>query len=149
MKSHKGSCLCGKITYRVENELRPVMACHCSQCRKSSGHYVAATQTDTVNLKVDGDVSWYNSSDHARRGFCGTCGSQLFWQPGNREKTSIFAGTLDGATGLTMTKQIHVDTKGDYYELPDVDVIEQKPIGVEVDCFTRGRQRKTESDHMS
>ena len=128
MKSYEGSCLCGRVKYRVDGELRAVKACHCTQCRKTSGHYVAATQTDTANLHVDGEVTWFQSSEQARRGFCGTCGSPLFWQPGNRTKTSIFAGTLDGETGLRMIAQIHVDTKGDYYELPDLPIIEQSPI---------------------
>ncbi|WP_084013887.1 GFA family protein [Leisingera methylohalidivorans] len=128
MKSYTGGCLCQKITYRVDGGLRPVMACHCNQCRKTSGHYVAATQTPTANLHIAGDVTWFHASRDARRGFCGTCGGQLFWQPGDRSVTSIFAGSLDGETGLKMETQIHVDTKGDYYELPEVPICEQDPI---------------------
>jgi hypothetical protein len=30
---------------------------------------------------------------------------------------SIAAGTLDGATGLSTTLQIHVEDAGDYYEV--------------------------------
>lgn len=118
MKMFKGSCLCQNVTYQVDGDLRPVIACHCNQCRKTSGHYVAATQTPTANLTMSGRVTWYQSSENARRGFCGVCGSQLFWQPGDRSVTSIFAGTLDGKTDLTIGSQIHVNSKGDYYDLP-------------------------------
>ena len=40
---HKGSCLCGAVTFAVEGELRPPDACHCTNCRKQSGHYFAST----------------------------------------------------------------------------------------------------------
>ena len=128
MTLHTGSCLCGQVKFKTKGELRPVRACHCLQCRKTSGHFVAATQIDTQNLEIDGTVTWYQSSTKARRGFCGICGSPLFWQPGNRAKTSIFAGSIDGATGLKLDSQIHIDSKGDYYDAPDVPVIEQTPI---------------------
>lgn len=124
MKQFTGSCLCRQVSYRIEGVLRQVMACHCSQCRKTSGHYVAATQTDTKRLRITGNVTWYRSSAHARRGFCAVCGSNLFWQSGDRERTSVFAGTLDGQTGLRITQQIHVESKGDYYDLPDVPVVQ-------------------------
>ncbi|MCT4655078.1 MAG: GFA family protein [Cohaesibacter sp.] len=128
MSNHKGSCLCGAIRYEVEGDLRPVMACHCTQCRKTSGHYVAATQCSTKALTIHGTVRWYHSSEQARRGFCPTCGSPLFWQPGDRSVTSIFAGSLDGDTGLRLESQIHSETKGDYYDLPAIPVCKQEPI---------------------
>lgn len=116
----KGQCLCGAVRYQLEGSIRPVMACHCVQCRKSSGHYVAATQVETRNLSIEGEESltWYQSSNKARRAFCKICGSQLFWRPIEGEVTSIMAGTLDGETGLVMNKQIYCENKGDYYSLP-------------------------------
>ncbi len=115
---HTGSCLCGEITYVVTGPLRPVVACHCVQCRKSSGHHVAATSCHRDNIEVTGKVTWYQSSGTARRGFCGTCGSNLFWD-GAGVNLSIFAGTLDGPTGLKMAGHIFCADKGDYYELAD------------------------------
>ena len=38
-----GGCLCGAVRYRVAGPLRDVVACHCAQCRRSSGHFAAAT----------------------------------------------------------------------------------------------------------
>ncbi|MEM7289673.1 MAG: GFA family protein [Pseudomonadota bacterium] len=128
MKIHKGGCLCGEISYEVAGQLRDVVACHCHQCRKTSGHYVAATSCETQNLKIVGEPTWFTSSLKARRGFCGTCGSNLFWQPGNRKRTSIFAGTLDSDSGIKMASQIHIETKGSYYDLPDVPIGKQEPI---------------------
>ena len=114
----KGSCLCGQITYSVKGPLRPVIACHCQQCRKSSGHHVAATSAARGDIAIVGDVTWYVSSPTARRGFCGTCGSQMFWD-GAGANLSIFAGTFDGDTGLTLAGHIFCADKGDYYEISD------------------------------
>ena len=113
-----GGCLCGAVTYVVNGPLRDVIACHCTQCRKSSGHHVAATSCHRDDIDVTGKVTWYQSSDTARRGFCGICGSNLFWD-GAGVNLSIFAGTLDGSTGIKMAGHIFCADKGDYYELDD------------------------------
>jgi len=113
-----GSCLCGAVRYAVSGKLRHVIACHCTQCRKTSGHHVAATSAPRDRVEVSGEVAWYASSDSARRGFCPTCGSNLFWD-GAGANLSIFAGTLDGATGLNIAGHIYCADKGDYYEIAD------------------------------
>lgn len=113
-----GGCLCGAVTYRVHAPLRPVVACHCHQCRKTSGHHVAATSAPRAAVEIRGPVRWYRSSDRARRGFCATCGSNLFWD-GPGENLSIFAGTLDGPTGLALAGHIFCADKGDYYDIAD------------------------------
>lgn len=118
----RGQCLCGAVRYQLKGAVRQVVACHCNQCRKTSGHYVAATQVKTSDLAIEGveAVRWYRSSDKASRGFCETCGSQLFWRPHEGEVTSIMAGTIDGETGLRIERQIHCEAKGDYYSLPEL-----------------------------
>jgi len=113
-----GSCLCGAVRYRVTGPLRPVIGCHCIQCRKTSGHHVAATSAPRESVAVEGEVTWYASSDTASRGFCGVCGSNLFWDgPGSH--LSIFAGTLDGDPGVRLAGHIFCGDKGAYYEIAD------------------------------
>jgi hypothetical protein len=124
-----GSCLCGGVTYRVSGPLRPVVACHCTQCRKTSGHYVAATQCAATDLSVEGaTLRWFASSDAAERGFCSRCGSNLFWRRPGGGRVSIWAGSLDGETGLRLVAQIHAGSKGDYYDLPDVECVAQESL---------------------
>lgn len=116
--SQTGGCLCGAVSYVVTGALRPVVACHCVQCRKSSGHHVAATSCARGDVEISGAVTWYQSSPKARRGFCGRCGSNLFWD-GAGVNLSIHAGTLDGASGLATVGHIFCADKGDYYDLTD------------------------------
>lgn len=113
-----GSCLCGSVTFEVTGPMRPVVACHCTQCRKTSGHFVAATSAPRDKISVSGEVKWYASSHNARRGFCPVCGSSLFWD-GPGENLSIHAGVLDGPTGLALAGHIFAADKGDYYEIGD------------------------------
>jgi hypothetical protein len=114
-----GGCLCGAIRYRITGPLRPVVACHCIQCRKTSGHYVAATSARFEDIEIDGETLWYRSSPTARRGFCATCGSSLFWSADGDPRLSIHAGTLDNPTGLRLAGHIFVADKGDYYDISD------------------------------
>ena len=116
-----GSCLCGAVKYRINGTLRKVVYCHCEQCRKTSGHFVAATACDTDRLKMteDAGLSWYQSSDIAKRGFCTQCGSSLFWIPERENYVAIMAGTLDAPTGLTSREHIYVADASDYYDIGD------------------------------
>lgn len=124
-----GGCLCGGVRYELRGELRPVVACHCTQCRKASGHYVAATQVAAADATIEGDaLRWFKSSDIAERGFCGNCGSNLFWRRFGNPNISVLAGSIDGATGLRMESQLYAEDAGDYYDLPDVPRIPQAAL---------------------
>jgi Uncharacterized conserved protein len=119
--SARGSCLCGAVRYRVGGPLRPVIACHCTQCRKTSGHHVAATSAPRATVTVEGAeaIRWFESSPGVRRGFCGTCGAPLFWDKAACATLSIFAGTLDDAPGLALAGHIFCADKGTYYAVAD------------------------------
>ena len=118
---YKGSCLCGAIQYTISGNLRDVINCHCSLCRKFHGHYgayTAAKREDVTIFDKDKKLAWYQSpGNHAIRGFCTCCGSSLFWDLENSSLLSISAGTLDAPTGLETTTDIYVADKADYYEL--------------------------------
>ncbi len=118
-----GGCLCGAVRYEVARPLRDVILCHCAMCRKSHGHVGAYTAAPKAALRLTESrgLKWYVSSPLARRGFCSECGGTLFWEAADRDTISIAAGTLDGATGLRTTLQIHVDGAGDYYDV-DADI---------------------------
>ena len=118
---HKGSCLCGAVTFEVSCDLPGPDACHCSQCRKHSGHVFASTDVPRAALTIRGEehVRWFRSSEKVRRGFCVTCGSSLFWDPIERDWTSIAMGAFDGPSGTKLRIHIHVADKGDYYDITD------------------------------
>ena len=119
---HTGSCLCGAVRFDVSAELKGPDACHCTKCRKSSGHYFVSTDVARSALTVHGmeNVTWYASSEKARRGFCRTCGSQLFWDPlVPRDWTGVAMGAFDKPTSTKIHVHIFVADKGDYYDIAD------------------------------
>ena len=124
---HTGGCLCGAVVYELRGPLRDVLFCHCVECRRWGGHAAAMTAVPDERLVLvrDAGLRWVdspNSAAHARRGFCGECGSSLFWSrpPSPEFQTiSVAAGTLDGDTGVVAAGHIWVSQVGDYYELPD------------------------------
>lgn len=117
----EGRCDCGAVHFTVETVREMVTLCHCRQCRRISGHLWASTQAefDTVNFKCDQGLEWYTSSDFAKRGFCKTCGSSLFYRLNDEAIIAIAAGCLDLPTGLKTGKHIFVKDKGDYYAIAD------------------------------
>lgn len=121
---HRGSCLCGAVTFEVTGDLPPPDACHCSMCRKWSGHYFASSDVPRAALTVHGTerVTWFQSSDKVRRGFCSTCGSSLFFDPLDRSKHSwigVAMGAFEQPTDTALAVHIFVADKGDYYPIAD------------------------------
>lgn len=122
-KPLSGSCLCGKVCLSINELERQVVACHCTQCRKQTGHFVAATRVANDHLVIQGEqnLTWFSASADAERGFCRHCGSVMLWRRFGAQHTSIMAGCLDSPTGLKIEKHIFTDNKGDYYALePDI-----------------------------
>jgi hypothetical protein len=117
----KGSCLCGRVSFTVAGEIGAPDACHCVQCRKQSGHYFASGNVPRAALVVSGEegLSWYQSSEKVRRGFCSKCGSSLFWDPLAKDSIGIAMGAFDTPTATHLEMHIFVAEKGDYYEITD------------------------------
>ncbi len=118
---HKGSCLCGTVRFELDAALGPPDACHCVQCRKQSGHYFASTNVPKAALLISGQdhLTWYDSSEKVRRGFCSICGSSLFWDPPSRDWIAIAMGAFDTPTQTQLHMHIFVAEKGDYYAITD------------------------------
>ena len=99
-----GSCLCGSVSFRVDGPLGDVLHCHCENCRRLTGNFIAATRamTDDIVFENQASLAWHDLG-FAKYGFCGACGSTLFFVPADRtDQTSITAGTLDDVSDLDL-----------------------------------------------
>ena len=114
-----GGCMCGSVRYQVHGPLRDIIACHCQQCRRSSGHFVAATacRREYFQLTRQDGLQWYSAVPGYRRGFCSVCGSSLFFEETGKERVSIAAGSLDAPQGLQLAAHIYTAEAGDYYAI--------------------------------
>jgi hypothetical protein len=124
MEPVTGQCLCGAVRFELEPPLRDVELCHCVECRRWHGHVCAMTSAPREQLRLveDRGLRWVESPDsdaHARRGFCGECGSSLFWQPADAGYVSVAVGTLDQPTGLPVAGHWYAHDAGDWDVLPE------------------------------
>ena len=116
-----GSCLCGSVAFEIHGPMDDILLCHCTQCRKQTGHYEVSTDVPRRALSIAGEehLTWYFSSEAVRRGFCAICGSSLFWDPVRRDLIGVSMGAFDGPTRTRLGIHVHVAEKGDYYEIAD------------------------------
>ena len=114
-----GSCLCQEVTFTVKDADKNIWYCHCRQCRRVTGHYLAATRCEDNNLQIKGTVKWYYRKPNIRYGFCPKCGSQLFWKDDQSPLISILAGSFSNTSFFQEKGHIYLAEKGAYYDLCD------------------------------
>lgn len=116
-----GGCLCGGIRYQIEGDLAQPIACHCSQCARTSGNFavMAACRTADLTLSESGTLTWFSSSADVQRGFCTRCGGNVFWKAGSSDELYVTAGTIDRPTNLRLSEHVYVGSKSDFYDLTD------------------------------
>lgn len=114
-----GRCECGSVRYQSEGPWRDVISCHCETCRRTSGHFWAASAVpaEALEFTENSGLVWFDSSDVAKRGFCRDCGSSLFYRHKDKAYIAVAAGSLDQPTGLKMVEEVFCHEKADYYDL--------------------------------
>ena len=119
-------CLCGTVRFEIETGPEPeVGACHCGMCQKWAGSAgVALTVTPgTMVIEGEDNIGHYTSSDWAKRTFCRTCGSSLYYEltaPGPQQGTRyLLVGLIDDPTGLHLNLEIFHDRRSGVFTYAD------------------------------
>jgi hypothetical protein len=129
-KPIEGHCLCGAVTVRATPVRRHVEACHCTMCRRWSGIAFVGVQCGTeVAFGGDEHIVRYNSSEWAERGFCGRCGSSLFYRYLPLGSYAFTAGLFPDDAFLPLSEEIFIEDKPAYYAF---DADSEKLTGPEV-----------------
>lgn len=105
-----GGCRCGAIRFAVDGEPVHHALCHCSDCRASSGAPMVAwfaVKEEQLRL-LSGSPTEYEGTPGAKRQFCSTCGTGLFYRntdalPG---LVDVQSSTFDEAAELPPEAQI-------------------------------------------
>jgi hypothetical protein len=83
---------------------------------------MAATNARADDVAVtdpNAHLRWYDPVPEAGYGFCGRCGSSLFWRSTSApDRLSICAGTLEPPTGLRTVEAWWTSEAGDYHDRP-------------------------------
>lgn len=114
----KGQCHCGAVQFEGVGPIKGVDACHCATCRRlNGGPYMGVGFHDGITLTQSESLKWYDSSDWARRGFCGECGTSLFYNLKGSVFTSVSSSCLDMPAGFSIGREYFIDEKPDFYDL--------------------------------
>lgn len=116
----KGNCLCGAVNFEVTLKEKDVHVCHCGICQKWSGGSSLSLQCEG-DWQVNGEdnLSWYNSSEFAQRGFCKTCGTHMLFKVNDGSYYGVTAGSLEDNEQFKLSMHIFIDKKPDYYDFKD------------------------------
>jgi hypothetical protein len=120
----KGRCLCEGVRLEIDAALGPVIACHCSQCRRSTGSAFspnASVPADRFRIVTGSElIREYSNHPGAHRAFCSRCGSPLYGRsdayPGI---IRIRLGTLNDTDGARAVAHIFTGSKADWFEISD------------------------------
>ena len=114
-----GGCMCGAVRFTATGVPVNVGACHCEMCRRWTGSALIGVTVPTEKVTWEGPVSVIASSDWAERGFCGRCGSGLYFRVTQESRwfgnTELPIGIFDDAGGFEMTNEIYIDHKPDSF----------------------------------
>ncbi|WP_118136495.1 GFA family protein [Oceanicella sp. SM1341] len=116
--SCSGGCPCGGVRFEGRLESTAVVACHCGQCRASSGHFWASAALSEARISGEA-LRWHRSSPGFERGFCGGCGAFLFWRPEGATRLAVSAAAVHSGPALRLERHIYTADKGSYYEITD------------------------------
>lgn len=111
-----GKCLCGAVRITAKNVGKSVGACHCHMCRTWGGGPLMAIDCGS-DVIIDGaeNVSVYDSSAWAERGFCRQCGSHLFYRIKESGEHIIPVGIFGSDEGFVFDNQVFIDEKPSFY----------------------------------
>lgn len=105
----QGQCLCGAVQVTASVDNPRMRACHCDMCRQHTSGAFFSLETLPGSITVTGPAQSYQSSDWAERGFCGTCGSTLWYATTGDGVRNIAAGLFDNAGGGTLKVEFFTD----------------------------------------
>ncbi len=121
MTQHEGRCLCGAVSFTIQDLRKDYGTCHCKMCQRWAGSALLAVTVEDAQIRFEGEdhIGRFQSSDWAERAFCTTCGTGLWYRvtiPGPHQgEYEIPIGLLDNSNGLEMTREIFIDLKPDAF----------------------------------
>lgn len=107
MKTFEGGCHCGRVRFRVTDDLTRVVECNCSICTKKGFLHLIVPPEQFELLQGSDDLTTYQfNTQTAKHTFCRHCGIHPFYVPRSRpDKFSVNVRCLDGIDLSTIQPQ--------------------------------------------
>ena len=113
----KGHCLCGAVTYVAKEVQTDVNTCHCNMCLRWNGGPGFAVGVGQITFKGEENITRFDSSEWAERGFCSRCGTNLFYHLKDEDVYMLWMGTFDDLSSFKLAGEIYIDEKPKCYDL--------------------------------
>ena len=101
MVKHKGSCHCGKVSFKVEAPaVLKASKCNCSICKACGFIHLIVKKEAFSLLSEEKDITTYSFNTHtAQHTFCKHCGIKSFYTPRSHpDGYSVNVNCLDLST---------------------------------------------------
>ena len=117
-----GGCECGAVRYRVMDQFKYALNCHCSRCRAGTGTAFKAfggIQRDRLEVVegADGLLVWGDDEGNHTR--CGVCGSLLYSVVRDGGWVHVALGSLADEPSIWPQGHIYVGSKASWFEITD------------------------------
>lgn len=116
VSEQKGKCLCGSVSVTAIPKSMNIGACHCAMCQKWGGGPLLVVEClSGTSFDGEDNISVYDSSEWAERGFCRKCGTHLFYRLKEGDLYAIPVGLFDKSDDWKFSEQIFIDHKPSFY----------------------------------
>src|SRR6218665_2746789 len=127
-KIRGGGWQCGAARIQLEGSSLDCAICHCRMCQKAfGGYYAPLVAIGEAKLTwTRGQLKYFRSSNHVRRGFCDNCGTPMTYEAD--DGVAISAGSFDDPASLPPVVQFGVEAKLTFierlHELPQLHTMD-------------------------
>lgn len=113
-----GGCQCGAVRFEFGAPPENVHVCHCRMCQKAvGGPFAVICPVLKATFSVTrGEISYFRSSELARRGFCSNCGTPMIFDYPEFEDIGVLAGSLDRPDLVPPVQQCGVESRVPWYQ---------------------------------
>ncbi len=119
---YTGSCLCASVRFQISGEIKDIIYCHCSKCRKAQGSAFATNgNLAKKHFKIisgKDNLTKYGASKGNYKYFCKTCGSPIMSTDNNAPNNlRVRLGTIESAIKERPEAHIFVSSKANWENL--------------------------------
>lgn len=112
-KTLVGGCQCGAVRFATKL-LGRASICHCRMCQKAFGGFFGPLVSSHDGHWTRGEPKWFDSSSHARRAFCGDCGTPLAYE--TKYGLELAIGAFDDPASVAPVIQVNLNDKQPFFD---------------------------------
>ncbi|MEL6116860.1 MULTISPECIES: GFA family protein [Photobacterium] len=121
MRKLHGACLCGAVTFSLDDDFSHFYLCHCDQCKKLTGSAHASNLfTQPHNIRWEQGEQAIVRYNHPTRtfsnAFCGQCGANLPYLSQSGKALIVPAGSLNELPSKSPDCQIFCDEQAPWHQ---------------------------------